>query len=481
MYALGIDIGTTTICAVVAECESARVVYTKTAPNASYISSQGFENLQDPKIILETVIKVAGDLCDVYKPVKAIGLSCQMHGILYVDKYGDAISPLYTWQDGRGDLFTSEGLSYAETLRNLTGYKNIASGYGAVTNYYNTVNRIAPENAAGFCTIGDYIGMRLTGDNVCRTHSSNAASIGLYGFGASRFDSAAILKAGMDPNVFPTVETGCSILGKTGGGVRGGAYDAGAGSGDIGIDAGVAVSYCIGDNQASYIGSVAKPDETVLINIGTGGQISISGVEMKNAPQLEVRPLLGDRYLLVGATLCAGRAYAALEKFFASVLRMAGAASPAPLYEAMGTALKSMNVGGDEPLIVSVKFDGTRDEPDARGSISNIGLRNFTPAHLTAGVLEGIAEELYDLYRQMDGEKSRRLLVGAGNGLRKNVYLQETISRRFGASLLIPTNTEEAAFGCVLFALTASGFYGGLEDAQSRITYHNGEKNTVIR
>ena len=521
MYALGIDIGTTSICAAVVEYESARVIKSVTAPNDSYIAACDFESVQDPRVILSTVIGVCADLCRAYKPIAAIGLSCQMHGILYIDDAGDAASPLYTWQDGRGDLTApGGGVSYAGELAALSGRgSSLATGYGAVTHYYNTRNRIVPKNAAGLCTIGDYVGMKLTGSSKCRTHASNAASIALYRFGERKFDGGAISKAGMDPSFFPEVETGCVLLGET----RGAVLDENGNNITGGIAAGIPVSCCIGDNQASYLGSVAKPDDSVLINVGTGGQISVSGANLKDTPRLEIRPLSGDRFLQVGATLCAGRAYAALERFFASVLKMAGAAGPDSLYDAMGAALENAgggdgsgggrsgesrsggggagggesNVsssaesgggggsgrdrggdggdGGDGLLVVSTLFSGTRDDPDLRGSITNIGLGNFTPRHLISGVLEGIAEEFYGLYEQMDGAGKRGMLVGSGNGLRKNAYLVKTLSRRFGMRIHIPVHTEEAAFGCAQFALTACGHYGGLSEAQSRISYIDAE------
>ena len=38
-----------------------------------------------------------------YPDIERIGVTGQMHGILYLDGEGNAVSPLYTWQDARGD------------------------------------------------------------------------------------------------------------------------------------------------------------------------------------------------------------------------------------------------------------------------------------------------------------------------------------------------------------------------------------------
>ena len=552
MYALGIDIGTSTICAVVVDCgnkalgggavsssveegggweEAARqvrgreeaagqaragaldsgaldsgaldsgaagsaaasggavVVDTATAPNSSHIEGAEYEDLQDPHAILDAVLRVAGELCAKHNPVGAIGLSCQMHGIVYTDSSGNAVSPLYTWQDGRGGVIAPEGVSYVKELEAVSGHSGLASGYGAVTHYYNTRNRLIPAGAVGFCPIGDYVAMQLTGRRDCATHMSNAASLALYDIDSGRFDAAAIAKAGMDPAFFPKVETGCALFGKTRngqggacaglGGTReesgGACAGLGGSSREFGlIPGGIPVGFCIGDNQASFIGSVAAPDSMVLVNVGTGGQISAAGFRAECPPGIDQRPLAGDYYLQAGSTLCGGRAYAALEKFFSSVLRMAGVAEPSPdaLYNAMGALLDDGGEAVDaDPLNVSVRFCGTRLEPGLRGSITNLGLGNFTPAHLVSGVLSGIADEFYELYGNMRDRGARDTLVGSGNGLRKNIRLRRKISERFGMPLLITEHGEEASFGCALFALTAGGHFKSLREAQKQIRY----------
>ena len=45
-----------------------------------------------------------------------------VHTQSYTDENGDAVSPLYIWQDGRGDLPYDESCSYAARLSEETGY-----------------------------------------------------------------------------------------------------------------------------------------------------------------------------------------------------------------------------------------------------------------------------------------------------------------------------------------------------------------------
>jgi hypothetical protein len=61
-----------------------------------------------------------------------------------------------------------------------------------------------------------------------------------------------------------------------------------------------------------------------------------------------------------------------------------------------------------------------------------------------------MAEELCEFYR--DSGEARDLLVGAGNGLRKNPALRDAVERLFGIPLTIPPYGEEAARGAAKIA-----------------------------
>ena len=73
----------------------------------------------------------------------------------------------------------------------------------------------------------------------------------------------------------------------------------------------------IGDNQASLFGSVRDLKDTVLLNVGTGSQVSLVTERfIECSGSVELRPCTENSYILVGASLCGGRAYAMLEQFY---------------------------------------------------------------------------------------------------------------------------------------------------------------------
>lgn len=506
MKALGIDIGTTSICAVVLDGVSGDVLETISIDNdASLTGQKTWEALQDTEKIWQKTYQLVYDLRNRHTDIGAIGLTGQMHGIVYIDGDGKAVSPLYTWQDGRGDQIVDPALvhtmsddisepdqsdqnkrpvalTYAGLLSRLSGFK-LSTGYGAVTHFYNLHNDLTPASTVKLCTIHDYIGMRLTGRKSPLIHSSDAASLGFFQDG--RFDETALRQCGIDPGIFPEIAADFAETGQ--------------------VD-NIPVIVAIGDNQASFIGSVRDMAGSIVLNIGTSGQISLladdqnlyadqddkklsaTGVDDtdEHFTKMEIRPLCTakdkaeDLKIAVGATLCGGKAYAVLENLFQSVIEMAGltaeqekvnGASLFPVMNELAAQAMKQEKDDSDQLLVSTRFSGTRENPQLRGSIHNINMQNLDAQSLTLGVLSGIIEELHDYYQPSN---KHRLLIGSGNALRRNPVLQQLAAKRFDLPLMIPAHKEEAAYGAALAALTGSGFCNSLAQAQSLIRYQEG-------
>ena len=176
MKAVGIDIGTTTICAVVTDGEAGIMLESVARENRCSISGeiQGV-HLQDAGKIYKVCEEILNDIFGRYDNICSVGVTGQMHGIVYLDQYGEAVSPLYTWQDRRGDR-PFRGETYASWMSKRSGF-SVSAGFGAVTHFYNKVNDLVPPEAKVFCTIPDYVVMRLAGRKAPMVHGSMAASI----------------------------------------------------------------------------------------------------------------------------------------------------------------------------------------------------------------------------------------------------------------------------------------------------------------
>ena len=122
MYTIGLDIGTTTLSAVAVDARTGEVAATLNRPNRAAVDTgETYARAQDANAIVEQLLAMADELRQRCGNVAAVGLTGQMHGVLYVDAQGRAVSPLYTWQDGRGEQ-PFEGGTYASALSDATGY-----------------------------------------------------------------------------------------------------------------------------------------------------------------------------------------------------------------------------------------------------------------------------------------------------------------------------------------------------------------------
>ena len=451
MHAMGIDIGTTSISMVLADVDSGELIARETVNHASFIDDGcPVGKVQDSERIRGIVAEKYRTLTRAHGMPCCIGMTGQMHGMLYVDAAGRALGPLYTWQDGRGNLTREDGATYARYLEEQ-GAGASASGYGLTTHFYLAGHGQVPAGARWMTTISDYVGMGLTGRAEPLLSADMAASWGGFDLKARAFKRDALAAVGVDVALLPKVAQGYAIAGET--------------------PEGIPVTCSLGDNQASVIGSVQSMADTVLINIGTGSQVSFATSQYYDCKgAIELRPC-GDGYICAGSGLCGGRAYAMLEGFY----REAAGTPDAPQYDRMLKQAEAFidAYGLDAAWRVRTTFSGTRSNPDERGGIEGIGIENFRPGALTVGVVAGILEELREAYgrmREMTGTSAGRM-VGSGNGIRRNPLMRRLAEEMFGLRLEIPVHQEEAAYGAAMAAMAASGRVPSLEAAQQRIRY----------
>ena len=429
MNFLGIDIGTSSICGIVYNTVSKDIVSIAKINNTDMLSCNVWEKVQDANAIVDIVLDLIQELRIQYPDIKGIGLSGQMHGILYVNAEGEAVSPLYTWQDMRGSLLYKDGMSYAAYLSKQTGFP-LSTGFGLVTHYYNKVNSLVPQNAVKLCTIMDYTAIRLTGKCEPLVDCSNAASLGFFDKEKLAFDKEALWNVGIDSSILPEIGKAFSRVGH---------YE------------NISVYTAIGDNQASFLGSIRDIRHSIHITVGTSSQISVYSEDYVNVPLLDTRPLPGGGYILVGAALCGGCSFSLLKKFFSETIKLytGEEMDDTDLYKIM-VSVPYKEVQEDD-IRVETLFGGTRSHPEKRGKIMNISCLNWHPENLIRGFLEGMSQELYDFYQLLPNSVRERktILVGSGNGIKRNPLLCQILEERFKCHLQVSALPRRGCFGCL--------------------------------
>lgn len=433
MNVIGIDIGTTSVSGVVMELLSGKQIASKTLPNNTEVAGEAWANEQDAEKIYEVCRNLIGEFTKKYPGIKGIGFTGQMHGIVYLDKEGNALSNLYTWEDERGNLSYRDGLSYAGYLQRATGYP-MSTGFGLTTHFYNQINGLVPEGTCKISTIMDYVAMRLCGQQEPVIHVSNAASLGLFDIAQGCFDRAALQAVQIDPAILPAVYKKEEIIGET--------------------ENGYAVVIPIGDNQAGILG-VIQDESDVVLNIGTSSQISAvcSGTQAPDG--LDCRPYVAGKYIMLGAGLCGGISFSLLNDFFRDVCRWLTVDVPKDQMFSLMMEGAEKAYEEEDGLKVHTLFRGRRDAPHLRGSIENINMLNLTPGNLVLGFYRGVCEEMYEAYRRMPVFRERGRLVLSGNALRNNRLLRQICRDTFQREVYFSAQKEEAAVGAAKLAMCA--------------------------
>lgn len=469
---LGLDVGTTTVTALILDAGSGEVVAAPTVPNASEVTTpedrRRGRSEWDAARMVALAQEAVREAVAVGGPVARVGVTGQMHGMLLVPASGGPMGPFVGWQDRRGmDPMPSGGGTVVARMQALAAETGISgrmcrprAGYLGVTLAWMAIHGALPGAPFVASFLPDYVVAALTGTRPV-TDATDAAGSGLYDSVNHRWASALIGAVGLSVTMLPEVRPS----GSGAGGLTRGAAAA------TGLPEGTPVCVACGDNQASFAGSVGDYGDGLLINVGTGGQVSVHVEGFAPTDGLEARPFVDGKYLLVGGGLVGGRSYAWLRDVFRGVGRaFYGGRGDEDLYDAM-TRLAEAAPPGCDGLRCEPLFTGTRREPDRRGVWSGVGASNFTPGHMARALLEGMSEQFRLMYGEMEGlgAGGRSRLIGAGNGVRKNPLLRRILEETFGMRMETPAHREEAAFGAALVAAVGDGAFQDVQEAGRRM------------
>jgi len=338
----------------------------------------------------------------------------------------------------------------------------LQSGFLATILFWLQQQGRLPERGRA-CFIMDLFAAHLVGGRlVCEP--SAAGSSGVFAPATRSWDTLSLAALGIDPGWLPPIGEANQPLGPL----------AARWVRELDLPGSIPVAPALGDHQASFVGSIGDRTQDVLVNVGTGAQVAIFTADRHFAPPVELRPFPVSGNLLSNVGLPGGWSYALLEQFFREVIRdFSGQEPTGPLYSRLNELAASVPDGA-LGLECTATFAGTRSDPHARGRFTGVSPQNFTPAHFTRALLEGMTAGLQaglETVRQQAPQFQPQRLVAAGNGLRENRLLARLVTRGLGLPLVCTHHCEEAAVGSALTAGVAAGLFPDLATA-SRTLRH---------
>ncbi len=388
--------------------------------------------------------------------IEGILFSTQMHGFILTGGDGnrDPATNYITWQDERSlCIIDDTGETYLQRLESLLDSEDFRkSGTRlkpslAISNLchwtYNNRNR-ADENLI-FCTLGDYVIMKLTGgEPMC--HLTNAASTGMVDLTTGSWNADVINKLGFGNIRFPQIVTENTVCG---------IYNA---PGDASVKVkgrGIPVYPAVGDHQAAMSGAFLRPGRDLAINIGTGSQLCMVSENLVFG-SYETRPFFDGAYLKAITHIPAGRSLNVLVDFIKDIGIKIFDLQPDE--KAIWQKIDSYISGdtGETDLDVNISFFKTSALP-CGGHIGNINEKNLKVDGLFYAAMKNMAGNFYALHKLIlaDGGKPEKIIC-AGGLVRKSPVLLKMIEEAFGLPVSLTPYTEDTLTGLMRLAVICS-------------------------
>lgn len=219
----------------------------------------------DPEAWLDSMAAAVAEVRDRWpeRPVAAIGMSGQMHGVVVADRDGVALRPAVLWSDQRaqpdlarlGAALAANGL--ADRLANP-----VVAGMAGPT--LAALARTDPDLVADIEAAvqpKDWVRWQLTGG--LATDATDASATLLWDAEADRWSTEAADAFGVSPSWLAPVRS-CSEVGGT---------LTTAWADRLGVAAGTPVAIGAADTAAALLGAGVRVGET-QVSVGTGGQIA---------------------------------------------------------------------------------------------------------------------------------------------------------------------------------------------------------------
>lgn len=455
---LGIDVGTSSVKAVLFDAETSRVVaaagheYPIRKPAPDRAEQRPDDWWEGAIAAVRQAVAQAGR-----RDVDAISLCGQMHGAALLGADGEPLGDAIIWADQRAaaDLDAISDVWRVHNFTTIAGTMPAAGFYAVTWRWLARHQREIVARARVFLMPKDFVRYRMTGE--IATDVSDAAGTALFDVGARHWSSAIAEEIGIPESVFPPV------LESTG---RAGSLTPDAAE-RLGLRTGIAVYAGGADQPAQALANGVIAPGVASVTIGSGGQICTPIAlgeqgSLATDPRLHVfNHAVPDMAYLLGATLSAGLSLRWLR-------RLLGMDSQPDAYARLGAEAAAVAPGADG-LIFLPHLTGERTphmDAAARGAF--IGLSAYHErGHLARAVMEGVACSLraaLEISLTLGGRADR--VIAAGGAMESDVWrgiAADVLNRPLQKTRVI----EQAGVGAALLAGIGARVYRDASEAST--------------
>ena len=463
-YLLGIDVGTSgTRCILIEENGTVAASAIKEYP--LYTPKPGWAE-QNPIDWYDAAISTMKEVLEANKisgsSVKAIGLSGQMHGSVFLDKNNDVIRPALLWCDQRTepqcqeiyDIFGYENfikLSYNKALPGFTSPKILWLSENEPENYGKVHKILLPK---------DYIRFMISG--TFATEVSDASGMLLMDIKKRKWSEELLeglkINRSFLADIYESPEISSYLDEKT--------------AKLTGLVAGTPIAGGGGDNAAGNIGSGVIKQGIISDSIGTSGVVFAHSDKPVYDQQGRFHSFchaVPGKWHLMGVTLAAAGSQKWYFDNFGPSRAIKKERPDLKKYKLLDGQAQKVKPGS-EGLIFLPYLTGERTpyaDPYARGVFFGMSYLH-TQDHFVRAIMEGVAFSQLDclnLLRQAGINSEKIVLIGGGS--RSSIW-KEIICDILERPVITLKNEEGPAFGAALLSGVGCGIYGSVEDAVNK-------------
>jgi xylulokinase len=459
MYAIGYDIGSSSVKASIVNVDSGKVVAMGKYPESEMhmeAKHQGWAE-QDPEMWWKSICiltkKIISENNINAKQILSVGIGYQMHGLVLVDKNHCVVRPSIIWCDSRASEIGDTALKDLGSAYCLGHLLNSPGNFTA--SKLKWVKDNEPElfeKVHRWMLPGDFIAMKFTNE-INSTVSGYSEGI-FWDFKNNSPATKLTEYYGIPPEMMPDIVDTFSVHGQ----VTSGASEL------CGLASGTPVTYRAGDQPNNAMALKVLNSGDVAATGGTSGVVYGVTDKLDYDDQSRVNGFAHVNHTKnknsIGQLLCingCGILYAWMRK---------NVATPGINYKVMEDTVKNIAVGSDGLIILPFGNGGERilNDKMVGARIDNLQFNIHTQAHLMRASLEGI---VFSFAYGMDILKSIGIqpnTIKVGND---NLFLSETFTNSM-ANLLqcnIEMYDTTGAVGAAKASTVAIGTYDTIDEA----------------
>ena len=438
MHFLGLDIGTSSVKAVLVDDRQVVVAQASTPVTTHHQRPGWFE--QDPddwwSACERAVAMLRSSTAAAFSDVSGIGLSGQMHGAVILDAAQQPIRPAILWNDGRA---VAECAALAAAVPDVATIAGVIPMPGFTAPKLLWLRRHEPEafaQARRIVLAKDYVRLKLTGE--VATDMCDAAGTLMLDERRRNWADAILAAVGVGHGQLPRLLEGSAPSGM----LRRELATA------WGIDRPVVVAAGAGDIAAGAVGIGAVDDGNGFISLGTSAQIFFCRNDYRPKPETLIHAFahaLPGRWFEMAALLNGARC-------LDWVARLLGTDPSALLAEV------EAKYRGPSSVLFLPYLAGERtphNDPEARGVFANLEYATG-PTDLVQAILESVAFSLRDGFNAFgQAVEAESILPIIGGGSRSRFWVQ-IIASVLGRPLARGAGGENGpAFGAARLARLA--------------------------